>query len=245
MQIRKLRILRSCLVVLATLVFGLPTDSRATLVDSRTWSGDSCGSAGLPGSGSCFGATYSLVVDDRGDSNASTFSGTLSVAISTYTGTMAYIGAVDFKPGKVVSPVTLTAAPGPLSDWQTLFSNGQAAGNCLNGAGGFLCSYDIGTNTNAPTSNNTTYAWSWNFSLDGSGYTFGHLGVNYTATDDSCRRSLGGGDFARVNDCKNDGENISISAGGNRQIPEPSTLVLVGFGLIAISVISRRNLSRS
>lgn len=226
------------LVVLALAALAQPSDSRAIAVDSRTWSGDSCGPSGLPGSGNCFGATYSLVIDDRGDANASTFSGTLSVAIGTYTGSMTHIGAVDFKAGKVVSPVTLTIAPGPESDWQTLFSNGQAASNCLSGSGGFLCSYDRGLNTNAPTSNNTTYTWAWNFNLDSSGYNFGHLGVNYTIANDSCRQG-----FTTRNDCLSDGQNISIEGGGH-EVPEPSTLILAGIGLIGISALSRRNRSQ-
>lgn len=228
-------------VAVALAMFYVPTNAGATIIDNRTWGGTSCGSAGTVGSGDCFGATYSLVVDDRGDNNASTYSGTLTVNIGTYTGSMTYIGAVDFKPGNVISPVVLTSAPGALGDWQTLFTSGQAAGNCQNGNGGFLCSYDQGLNTNAPTTNNTTYTWAWNFSLNG-GYTFSHLGVNYTVNDDSCtqgRRSH----FQVVTDCGNDGENISISAGG--KVPEPSAFILLGVGLIGVSLLRRRPPSES
>ena len=238
------QLLSAVILMGATVVMGSPSLSIATTVDSRSWSGDSCGSAGTAGSGSCFGATYSLVVDDAGDANPSTYSATLTVDIGTYTGGSSYthIGAVDFKPGNVLAPVQLTAAPGPESDWQTLFTGGQAAGNCLNGAGGFLCSYDVGQNTNAPIQDNTVYTWSWNFSLNGA-YAFGHFGVNYTVANDSCRQSLGQGQFATVADCLNDGQNISISAGGDRKVPEPSSMVLFGLGLIGASLFLRRYLA--
>lgn len=224
-----------------------PTYSAATIVDNRSWSGTSCGAGGTVGSGDCYGATYSLVVDDRGDANATTFSAALTVAIGTYTGGMTYIGAVDFKPGDVTGSV-LTAAPGSLADWQTSFTGGQAAGNCLNGVGGFLCSYDKGLNTRAPTTNNATYGWAWDFTLNGA-YTFGHFGVNYTVADDSCSKK-----GVTSDDCKSDGQNLSIDAGGivppppggrDHEVPEPSTFILLGAGLIGFSLLRRRATSRS
>lgn len=230
-------------------IFAAPSYSDATIVDNRSWSGTSCGAAGTVGSGDCYGATYSLVVNDRGDSDASTFSGTVTIAIGTYTGSMTYIGAVDFKPGNVTGS-SLTAAPGSLADWQTSFAGGQAAGNCLNGVGGFLCSYDKGLNTNAPTTNNATYTWSWDFTLGGA-YTFGHYGVNYTVANDSCSNR-----GVTTDDCKSDGQNLSIDAGGivvppppgggrGNEVPEPSTFILLGAGLIGLSVLRRRSSSNS
>jgi hypothetical protein len=232
-------------------IFGLPPSSIASpvIIDNRTWSTNvDCG-------GDCFGATYSLVVTDANDANLNTYSATMTVAIGTYTGSMTYIGAVDFKPGNVIAPVVLTEVSGPAGTmaggngaWTTQFQNGQAAGNCLNGAGGFLCSYDTGANGEAPIANNRTYSWSWDFTLNGA-YSFGHFGVNYTVADDSgnCGQQVTGPD------CLQDGQNLSISSGGyssgagtggqggdSPRVPEPSAFFLLGCGLLLVSKVLRK-----
>ena len=209
------------------MLIALPTISGAVLVDDRTYSGGSnCG-------GDCFGLTYHLVVIDGQSPGA--YTATLDIT-GTYTGSMTYIGAVDIKVGDVSTPPTpsLLAAPGLESDWTTLWLNGQAAGNCLNGSGAFLCSYDTDTNTDAPVTNGqaVNYTWQWNFSL-ASAYTFGHLGVNFTVADDSgkCPGNVTGPD------CLQDGQNISIS--GNGQVPEPSTLILLGAGFLLLAGVAK------
>lgn len=242
------RPLNSIILAIALLVLtAIPQSAQSTTIDTQTFSGANCGN-------SCFGATYQLVVTDAGDADPATFSATLTVAIGTYTGSMTEIGAVDIKVGNVVAPVTLVAAPGPEADWNTFFSgtpSGQAAGNCQNGNGGFLCSFDVGDNTNAPTTNNTTYTWTWNFNLDSNGYSFGHLGVNYTVVDDRCEQN-DKGTKVLVNDCLQDGENISIGqaggdtpgggtpGGGTPSVPEPASALLAGSGLIALRVLTKK-----
>lgn len=159
---------------------------------------------------------------------------------------MTYIGAVDIKPGNVVGPTSLTSAPGGTGLWTTIFTDGQAATNCLNGSGGFLCSYDTGTNSAAPVAGvgAINYHWGWDFSLSG-GYAFGHFEVNFTVQDDSGRCS-GPGQITGP-DCLTDGHNLSISGGSGpgggpgggagtaTGVPEPSTFVLLGAGLLIMS----------
>lgn len=231
-------------LLLLVLLVGFPALSSAVIIDDRTFSGANCG-------GDCFGLTYHLVVEDG--QTPGEFTATLTIT-GTYTGSQTFIGAVDIKPGDVIDPPdpTLLAGPGAETDWTTLWEDGQAANNCQNGSGGFLCSYDTGTNTLAPITNGgaVNYTWQWNFELDGAGYTFGHLGVNFTVADDS-GNCAGAGNTTEP-DCGTDGQNISISSGGGTPgtpgtpgtVPEPSTLILLGSGLVVLCAVARRNYRR-
>jgi len=218
-------------LVLFALLIALPRLSSATIVDDRTFSGANCG-------GDCFGLTYHLVVDDLGNLADGTYSATLTIT-GTYTGTMTFIGAVDIKIGDIQSPPnpTLTTAPGVDGNWTTLWLNGQAATNCQNGLGAFLCSYDEGQNTEAPVANGGAVndTWAWNLTL-ASAYTFGHLGVNFTNATDGCNTA---GQF----DCT-DGQNMSVSSGGTPRVPEPGSFVLLGVGLVALGVSMRKRFSQ-
>jgi hypothetical protein len=232
------------------LILGMSRSSDAlTIIDERSWSGTSCGVSGGSGSGDCYGLTYHLKITDHNDVDASTFAAILDITGGSYTGTMTYIGAVDFKPGNVIG-ASLTDAPGEKGLWTTSFTDGQAATNCLQGNGGFLCSRDTGKNNAAPVTNGGAVDdhWAWDFSLSDA-YTFGHFGVNFTVEDDSGK--CGGKKPITGPDCKTDGDNLSIAGGGvvlpptstpsfdpptptTGSIPEPSTFLLLGSGLIAL-----------
>ena len=216
-------------LVLFALLIALPRLSSATIVDDRTFSGANCG-------GDCFGLTYHLVVDDLGNLADGTYSATLTIT-GTYTGAMTYIGGVDIKIGDIQAPPNpmLTAAPGVDANWTTFWLDGQAATNCRQGSGAFLCSYDVGQNTEAPVANGGAVndTWAWNFTLS-SAYTFGHIGVSFTNATDGCNT---GGQF----DCT-DGQNMSVSSGGN--VPEPGSFVLLGVGLVALSLSMRKRFSQ-
>ena len=58
---------RSWALAVGLALCAAPSYSDAIIVDNRSWSGTSCGAAGTVGSGDCYGATYSLLVNDRGD----------------------------------------------------------------------------------------------------------------------------------------------------------------------------------
>ena len=222
-------------------LIGLQADSAlANIIDTRTFSGAQCDGTAT----GCFGFTLSLTVDDLGNLADGTYRATVNI-LGTYSGVgMTHIGAVDIKVGDVVAPVSLTTAPltggGAITDWTTLFTSGQAAGNCLDGAGGFLCSYDTGTNTLAPINNGAVnYTWIWDFNLSGA-YSFSHLGANLTVANDGAGGSCNSPNAPAL-DCLSDGQNISIDSGGTTtKVAEPSAFLLLGAGMLALRRFLKR-----
>ena len=213
-QHRTTKNLLAGLLLAALSVFGAPYIANATTVFDQTINSDTlCG-------GSCFGLTYELIITDAGDLNATTFTGTINIT-GAYTGNKSFISAVDFKPdGNSVSSANLTSAPGPsLADWYTSINGGQAAGDCTGYGAGFICSADVDPNSSAPTGSNLNYTWSWDFSMS-SIVNPGHLGACFDNAID-----------------RPGGPCVSIDF---KAVPEPSTLILLGSGLLILCVAVRR-----
>ena len=221
-----MKLYRLLVLLAATVGFMLiSSSSPATVILDQSWTTDTqCG-------GDCFGSTYRLIINDGG-TNDNSFSARLIVDASAYVppagkSDYTFISAVDFKAANNVSSASLTAAPTDTTGWNLSFNDGQVAADCSGSGSGFLCSNDSGPNALAPVPHSPAYEWDFDFALPAGGnnddIAFGHLGTRYCNSSDTCR-------------------GVIVSIDGNGQVPEPSTLLLLGVGLIALSFFARSRL---
>ncbi len=171
-----------------------------------------CGTAGT----NCPAATYSF--------NVTSTSATLTITITgAVTSANDYIGSVDlgFAPSGTISGLSLTAAPGTLSNWtSTTGSLNSNAGCGLNG-GAFVCATALPSNP-LLIGQGGVYTWTWTYNaIDPTLInTAVHVGTQYGPNANGSWNGL------------------IVSQVVN--VPEPASMTLLGVGLLAMGLVALR-----
>jgi len=182
---------------------------------------------------SCLGGSYTLSF--VGNNSGSTFTVTLSATTpNSGSGSPAFgdfVSSVEFGDGKRIASASLISAPGgPVAWGTTVFGNLSNAG-CTSGPAPNACNNQVLNGSgqyNLAPANGNIYSWTWQVVFSTPGLDLNeadmHIGLQYE------NRS-------------NTSNGLIVSESGvSTPVPEPSSLVLLGAGLLVIVGLTGRKL---
>jgi hypothetical protein len=185
-----------------------------------------------PGScGSCLGSSYTLSYTTTANPNA--FDVFLTVNTTGFTnGSSDYLNAVSLKLVSQSSSITSVSLVAPIpATFSTTIAGGLNANGCSGNGGGFFCSESSGNGLQVGHAGNI-YTFEWLV-------TVGAPGNLLTGIDDASVKAL----YVNVDGQQNGitSEDITLTKSTN-SAPEPSTLLLLGTGLVSAAGVIRRKL---
>jgi PEP-CTERM motif-containing protein len=195
--------------------------------------GPTCGSC----QGSIYTLSYSGIPLPDADPLHETFRITFTIDTTGYTGTGVNIDAVAIKVSSSAVSSLFAApnadgTPGGVANW-TLVAGGMNTGGCSGSGGGFDCADWTASPTGGAKVGGILF-WTFDQTIDnGALFTaLNQASIKARYVDENGNRA--GDPFS---------ENITLQD-PPPSVPEPSTLLLVGVGLIAVSFVTRSQLRR-
>jgi hypothetical protein len=217
------KLLRALILVAAALAFMvLPGIAHADAVFQ-------VGGAFTCPSHSCLGGSYTLAF--VGNNSGTTFDVTLTATTPTSGAAFGdFITSTEFGDGKGIASAYLTSAPGGVGRWgTTIFGNLSNAG-CSSGPAPNACNNQAlsGGKYTLAHADGSTYSWTWHVVYSAPGLHLNpadmHIGLQYENGADTSNGL------------------IVSESGPSTQVPEPSSMLLLGVGLLGFLGLTGRKL---